>query len=81
MSVGLLESLIVVKTHLVSRKEKCYTKTFSESFYTRANSATYQALQVRSLGELEQAESDNMDAVSREVLKMLCVSDSDCNKK
>ena len=44
MSEKLLDALMVVKIHLVVRKEVCYTHKFTDAFLTRAKSATFQGM-------------------------------------
>ena len=67
MDISLLENLVIVKTHMLSRNECCYSKEFTDDFLSRAKSATYHGLNQNESDE----QDDPVDDLSGEVLCMI----------
>lgn len=77
MSWELMDALMVVKRHLITRGEICYTHKFTDEFLARAKGATYQGLKM--VNEQSESESckDIIGAdVTGQVLQMLAAGES-----
>jgi len=69
MDISLLESLIMVKTHMLGRNENCYTRKFTDEFLCKAKKATSSGLKAAEAQGVP--ENSIPEDVSGNVLKML----------